>query len=163
MSHDVPCGQASWNTPPFVISPSPHSNPATSASCLSLPQSPEPLPRCGPGTVSLGTHLHIFEDLSLICSQSAPCRPPPVHCSLSVVPMPWMQDSTCPSPKGEVPVSTSFEIVLNTHRPEEMAQCAGSTKPGLFLARYLANRYSESSSYRKLLDDQACLFACLLV
>lgn len=43
-----------------------------------------------------------------------------------------------------------------------MAQCAGPTKPGLFLARYLANHNNESPSYRKLLDDRACLFAHLL-
>lgn len=133
---------------------------------IPLSQSPESLSRCGPGTACLGTLPHTFEDLSLFCSQVCTVQShtfPSVHCSLCIVPRPWMQDSTCPSsPPGEVPVSTSFEIVLNTHRPEGMAQCDGPTKPGLFLARYLANHYSESPSYGKLLDDCACLFASLL-
>lgn len=149
-------------SPTPAMSPSPHSNPATSVSYLSLrAQSP-----CQPGTVCLGTLPYTFEDLSLICSQVCTMQSHlPFSCALFTVHRTQALDARFHLPlllPGEVPVSTSFEIVLNTHRPEEMAQCDGPTKPGLFLARYLANHYSESPSYRKLLDDCACLFVCLL-
>lgn len=118
--------QASFTFPTPLMSPNPHNNPATSVPC------------------------HLFSTLStcldmgtLWCSPSPATRstlcqstrsPPPMHCSPSIVPMQWMQDSIYPSPRS--PSSARFKTHLNTQMLEGMAQCPGCTKPGLFLTRY---------------------------
>lgn len=127
---DVP----SFLYPPY--SPRVTKPPQQPCNLCSMPsfQYPEYLPRYGPGTVCLGT---------LWCSPSPATKstlcqsrhsPPPMHCSSSIVPMQWMEDSIHPSPRS--PSSARFKTHLNTQRLEGTAQCPGSTKPGLFLTRH---------------------------